>query len=383
MIAGHTMAEHFLSNLFSSADTRWAATVIGVAAALIVAFQFVRRRPKPGKCAECQHDLRGIAGDRCPECGLGVAATTARIAARARARRGWIVAGVALALAAGLVYLFTESVTTWIKWAAAASMTDRELAAQSMRFDGSDARMALKDRGDAIAAGERTVDGSLSDPAAIRAVINQPMKHRIAPIAPTGKPDPHTMQELDGRLAALLSIPRVFINRAYIARELLLNDGRPSGEQTIEEEQLLRSLLSDPQVIAVVADAEVVNALLGWAARPLVRRDGTATDWVLTVERTSSLVGLRALGDIRVISAKMRCAGVDDVEVDVLMQPHPRALLPSLMLLVPEGVCDEGEFVIDFEITRVAVPGATDPPSTFTMQSRVPFGPDSKPQRPR
>lgn len=79
----------------------------------------------------------------------------------------------------------------------------------------------------------------------------------------------------------------------------------------------------------------------------------------------------------------MRCAGVDDVEVDVLLQPNARALLPSLMLLVPEGVCDEGEFVIDFEITRVAIPGATEPPSTFTMQSRVPFGPDSKPQRPR
>lgn len=374
------MAEHFLSNLFSSADTRWAATVIGVAAALIVAFQFVRRRPKPGKCAECQHDLRGIAGDRCPECGLGVAATTARIAARARARRGWIVAGVALALVAGLGHLFAASVTAWMKVAAAESLSDRELAALSMRFDGSDARTALRERGDAIAAGERTVDGSLSDPAAVKAVVNQPMKHRIVPIAPTAEPDPHVMQELNGRLAALLSIPRVFIDRAYIARELILNDGRASGAQTIEEEQLLGSLLSDPLVSSTVADAEVASALLGWAAKALVRRDGTATDWVLAVERTSSLVGIRALADVKVISAKMRCAGVGDVEVDVLMQPNARALVPSLMLFVPEGVCDEGEFVVDFEITRVAIPGATEPPSTFTMQSRVPFGPGSRRQ---
>ena len=193
------MAEFLLSSLFSSIDTRRIAAAAGIAAAGILVFWLVRGRLKPGNCAQCRHDLRGIAGDRCPECGLEIAATAAKIAARARTRRRAIVVGITLALAAGLVYLFAESVTTWIKWAAAASMTDRELAAQSMRFDGSDARMALKERADAIAAGERTVDGSLSDPAAIRAVINQPMKHRIAPIAPTGKPDPHTMQELDGR----------------------------------------------------------------------------------------------------------------------------------------------------------------------------------------
>lgn len=111
-----------------------------------------------------------------------------------------------------------------------------------------------------------------------------------------------------------------------------------------------------------------------------MRRDGTATDWVLAVERNSSLVGIRALADVKVISAKMRCAGVDDVEIDVVMQPNARALVPSLMLFVPEGVCDEGEFVVDFEITRVAIPGATEPPSTFTMQSRVPFGADSRRQ---
>ena len=224
-----------------------------------------RRWPKTGNCAQRRHDLRGIAGDRCPECGLEILVTAVKIAARARTRRRSAVVGIALALAAG----------------------------------------------------ERTVDGSLSDPAAVKAVVNQPMKHRIAPIAPTGEPDPHVMQELNGRLAALLSIPRVFIDRAYIARELILNDGRASGAQTIEEEQLLGSLLSDPLVSSTVADAEVASALLGWAAKALVRRDGTATDWVLAV---------------------------------------------------------------DFEITRVAIPGATEPPSTFTMQSRVPFGPGSRRQ---
>jgi hypothetical protein len=133
-----------------------------------------RRWLKTGNCGQRRHDLRGIAGDRCPECGLEISVTAVKIAARARTRRRSAVVGIALALAAG----------------------------------------------------ERAVDGSLSDRAAVKAVVNQPMKHRIAPIAPTGVPDPHVMQELNGRFAALLSIPRVVIDRAYIARERASRLGR-------------------------------------------------------------------------------------------------------------------------------------------------------------
>ena len=43
--------------------------------------------------------------------------------------------------------------------------------------------------------GERTVDGSLADLAAIRAVINQSMEHHLAPVALGGKPSPVAAME--------------------------------------------------------------------------------------------------------------------------------------------------------------------------------------------
>lgn len=43
--------------------------------ALLAVRRLVRRRAKPGTCEECGYDLRGLSGEKCPECGAAMAAT--------------------------------------------------------------------------------------------------------------------------------------------------------------------------------------------------------------------------------------------------------------------------------------------------------------------
>jgi hypothetical protein len=80
-------------------------------------------------------------------------------------------------------------------------------------------------------------------------------------------------------------------------------------------------------------------------------------------------------------SARMRCDGGEgrtiEIELVVSEQPVPGGTIPFIELMVPEGVCDEGEFILELELTPASVHGAADGSSSLVIETRVPFGYDS------
>jgi hypothetical protein len=376
------MSEWILSTNLSAADLR--AIMLALASlSLLVAgvFGVTRYRPlvRTGHCLRCGYRLQGLASGCCPECGLLVATMEARAASFARLRRrvatNGLVGGLVFSAAAAL----TAPVVSCAKSIAAAYMTDRQLFALAMKPTGADARTALEARGEAIAAGERKPDGSLPGVSEVTAEMRA-SSSSLTTLNPTSAQDLERFGKmLEDRESAIQSVPKVFGDRVRIARELILNGGRAyrGAVPTYEKEQILNALISDPAVSVAVADEEVVQALLRSTAKAIARKDGTIVEWMIESDETTSLVGYRVIPAMVVCSARMRCGGVGDIPVDVAVQPDSRAFYAISQLIVPESVCDEGEFILDFELTRVAIPGSSDPPSTFMAEVRVPFGPDS------
>lgn len=387
------MAEFFLSSDLSAADLRTVAGVLAALSLVAAASIHLWRRARPGHCARCGHDLRGIESGRCPECGheCGHARQIAPISSprrrleRFRARVAPPL--VALGLGLGALWWFAAPVTAWIKSRAAESLSDRELAAYALRPEGGDARAALTNRGRAIATGTRASDGTLADAEALRAVLNTPMVNAIEITDPITGFSSALEAESVGRFSATADIPAFlqdrFPDKLKVARELILERGSDDRDPMgiVTEEQILSMLLQDQAVLSALAEESLAHSVFRFSPRAMVLREGTIVRWLLGPEAVVRIHGFKVFSGVFVRSARMRCAGgegrVIELELVVAMQPIPGGMIPFVELMVPDGVCDEGEFILELELTPASVHGAADGSSSLVIETIVPFGYDS------
>ncbi len=383
------MAEFFLSGDLSAADLRRVAGALAALSLVAAAAILLWRRARPGHCARCGHDLRGIASGRCPECGseCGHARqVTPSAAPRLRLERfRGRAAATLLAFGLGLAALgwFAAPVTAWIKSRAAESLSDRELGAYAMKPDGGDARAALTDRARAIASGTRAFDGSLADADALRSVLDAPMVNPILITEPITGFSSALEEEFRGRFSAVADMPALLQDKLSVARELILDKGSDDRDPMgiVTEEQILSTLLQDQAVLSALAEESLAHSVFRFSPRAMVLREGTIVRWLLGPEDPLWIRGFTVFSSVFVRSARMRCAGgegrVIELELVVAMQPVPGGMIPFIELMVPEGVCDEGEFILELELTPASVHGAADGSSSLVIETIVPFGYDS------
>jgi len=391
------MAEFFLSSDLPAADLRTVAGVLAALSLVAAASIFLWRRARPGHCARCGHDLRGVASGRCPECGSECGSecaharqVTPSAAPRLRLERfRGRAAATLLAFGLGLAALwwFAAPVTAWIKSRAAESLSDRELAAYALRPEGGDARAALTDRTRAIALGTRASDGTLADVEALRAVLDTPMVNPIEITEPTTGFSSALEAEFLGRFSATADIPAFlqdrFPDKLKVARELILDRGSEDRDPMaiFTEQQVLLTLLRDQAVLSALAEESLAHSVFRFSPRAMVLREGTIVRWLLGPEDPLWLRGFLVFSDVFVRSARMRCAGgegrVIELELVVAKQPIPGGIVPFVELMVPDGVCDEGEFILELELTPASVHGAADGSSSLVIETIVPFGYDS------
>jgi len=393
------MADFVLGSDFVPGDLRRVAALLSalcLAAAAVIALW---RRRRAGHCARCGHDLRGIAGDRCPECGHAVSVGRVALAPRAagarderasrrvRSRGPAAVTILMLGLCLAAVAWFAQPVTAWLKTRAAESLSDRDLAARAMKPDGGDAGTALRVRARAIATGSRASDGSLADAAALRSVLDGPMVHPLAITGPFTPISPESENEMSRRFTTTADLPAFLADRPQdmleVARALSLDRGgagrNPLG--IVAEEHFLSTLLLDHATLSALAHEDFARSVLRFAPRAMVLREGTIVRWQLGPADTGRIHGLSVFSGVFVRSARMRCDGGEgrtiEIELVVSEQPVPGGMIPFIELMAPEGVCDEGEFILELELTPASVHGAADGSSSLVIETRVPFGYDS------
>ena len=392
------MADFVLSSDFAPGDLRRVAALLSalcLAAAAVIALW---RRRRAGHCARCGHDLRGIAGDRCPECGHAVSvgraalpphafvARDSRVSRLMRLRGPAAVTGLVLGLCLAALAWLAQPVTAWLKTRAAESLSDRDLAARAMKPDGGDAGTALRIRARAIATGTRASDGSLADAAALRSVLDGPMVHPF-PTDPLAAFSPELENEMSRRFTTIDDLPAFLADRPQdmlkVARALTLDRGgtgrNPLG--IVAEEHFLSTLLLDHATLSALAHEDFARSVLRFAPRAMVLREGTIVRWQLGPADTVRIHGLSVFSGVFARSARMRCDGGEgrliELELVVSEQPVPGGVIPFIELMVPEGVCDEGEFILELELTPASVHGAADGSSSLVIETRVPFGYDS------
>lgn len=392
------MTDHVLSSDFTAVDLRKAAALLSALCLAAVAVIALWRRPRVGHCARCGHDLRGIAGDRCPECGHAVSVGRAALPPHALVARDSrvsrlgrfcgpaAVTGLVLGLCLAALAWFAQPVTAWVKTRAAESLSDRDLAARAMKPDGGDAGTALRVRARAIATGSRASDGSLADAAALRSVLDGLMVHPF-PTDPLAAFSPELENEMSRRFTTIDDLAAFLADRPQdmlkVARALSLDRGgtgrNPLG--IVAEEYFLSTLLLDHATLSALAHEDFARSVFRFAPRAMVLREGTIVRWLLGPEDPLWLRGFLVFSDVFVRSARMRCAGgegrVIELELVVAKQPIPGGIVPFVELMVPDGVCDEGEFILELELTPASVHGAADGSSSLVIETRVPFGYDS------
>jgi hypothetical protein len=292
------------------------------------------------------------------------------------------VLGLCLAALAWLA----QPVTAWVKTRAAESLSDRDLAARAMKPDGGDAGTALRVRARAIATGSRASDGSLADAAALRSVLDGLMVHPF-PTDPLAAFSPELENEMSRRFTTIDDLAAFLADRPQdmlkVARALSLDRGgtgrNPLG--IVAEEYFLSTLLLDHATLSALAHEDFARSVFRFAPRAMVLREGTIVRWLLGPEDPLWLRGFLVFSDVFVRSARMRCAGgegrVIELELVVAKQPIPGGIVPFVELMVPDGVCDEGEFILELELTPASVHGAADGSSSLVIETRVPFGYDS------
>ena len=392
------MTDHVLSSDFTAVDLRKAAALLSALCLAAVAVIALWRRPRVGHCARCGHDLRGIAGDRCPECGHAVSVGRAALPPHALVARDSrvsrlgrfcgpaAVTGLVLGLCLAALAWLAQPVTAWVKTRAAESLSDRDLAARAMKPDGGDAGTALRVRARAIATGSRASDGSLADAAALRSVLDGLMVHPF-PTDPLAAFSPELENEMSRRFTTIDDLAAFLADRPQdmlkVARALTLDRGgtgrNPLG--IVAEEYFLSTLLLDHATLSALAHEDFARSVFRFAPRAMVLREGTIVRWLLGPEDPLWLRGFLVFSDVFVRSARMRCAGgegrVIELELVVAKQPIPGGIVPFVELMVPDGVCDEGEFILELELTPASVHGAADGSSSLVIETRVPFGYDS------
>jgi hypothetical protein len=393
------MTDHVLSSDFTAVDLRKAAALLSALCIAAVAVIALWRRPRVGHCARCGHDLRGIAGDRCPECGHAVSvgraalpphalvARESRVSRLGRFCEPAAVTGLVLGLCLAALAWFAQPVTAWVKTRAAESLSDRDLAARAMKPDGGDAGTALRVRARAIATGTRASDGSLADAAALRSVLDGPMVHPFPITDPLTAFSPELENEMSRRFTTTDDLAAFLADRPQdmlkVARALTLDRGgtgrNPLG--IVAEEHFLSTLLLDHATLSALAHEDFAQSVFRFAPRAMVLREGTIVRWLLGPADTVRIHGLSVFSGVFARSARMRCDSgegrIIEIELVVSEQPVPGGTIPFIELMVPEGVCDEGEFILELELTPASVHGAADGSSSVVIETRVPFGYDS------